>query len=463
MLGCALVAVGCGRGKDLAPQPLPALANSVTLVRIPHAGGEPALYHPDSLTPFSWTSSAKLPPIRRVLGLDIDERTVYVGDEGGNVIGLDLGSGKARTYLTKVRLASVMADGSVYAIDSARTVTHLVRRSPVKYRTQLPGNARFLYGSLPDEAVAITSGSPPKLVTLGPVETPESLDLPEGEVASTVWGDLVAVAREGAVTVYDTHGKEESWTGKFSGKPIGLGFSPSGHRLYVARERGDILSFDRFAKSQIGSVNLPGAVRAIRPDPSGRWMLARPAQGDSVWVVDLTTNRVTHTVRSTWEATIPMVAGASTLLVHQRGEIVALDLTKTPAVVTGRVASEEDLWIAVPWVPKERATIAIAAAESALVRQDSALVSDTTRGKTAAAELQIYLQVSSSQNEDWATELAKQLKTAGFPALVRKPASADEGFRVIVGPFQAREEAEDAGRKLGRPYFILTTRSEPER
>ena len=32
----------------------------------------------------------------------------------------------------------------------------------------------------------------------------------------------------------------------------------------------------------------------------------------------------------------------------------------------------------------------------------------------------------------------------------------EDGFRVVVGPYSTREEADAAGRRLGRPYFILT-------
>ena len=68
----------------------------------------------------------------------------------------------------------------------------------------------------------------------------------------------------------------------------------------------------------------------------------------------------------------------------------------------------------------------------------------------------IYLQVSSSQNSEWAQALAKQLKDGGFPAKVLDPKTSDESYRVVVGPYGTRDEADAVGKRLGRPYFIMT-------
>ena len=112
-----------------------------------------------------------------------------------------------------------------------------------------------------------------------------------------------------------------------------------------------------------------------------------------------------------------------------------------------------DLWLAAAWVPRERLPAAVAQVESASVAQDSALVADSSR--LAPDSTIIYLQVSSSQNRDWSEDLAKQLKEGGFPAAVIERQGEEEGFRVVVGPYPSEESAVEAGRKLGRPYFVL--------
>ncbi|MGH3993852.1 MAG: SPOR domain-containing protein, partial [Pseudonocardiaceae bacterium] len=68
----------------------------------------------------------------------------------------------------------------------------------------------------------------------------------------------------------------------------------------------------------------------------------------------------------------------------------------------------------------------------------------------------VYLQVSSSQNPTWATELSQKLQGAGLPASVLEPKRSDEAYRVVLGPYPTREQAEEAGRKIGMPSFIVT-------
>jgi len=74
-------------------------------------------------------------------------------------------------------------------------------------------------------------------------------------------------------------------------------------------------------------------------------------------------------------------------------------------------------------------------------------------GKGAAS---VYLQVSSSQNPAWADELADKLRAAGLPASVLAPTRGDEAHRVVLGPYATREQAEETGRKIGMPSFIVS-------
>lgn len=56
----------------------------------------------------------------------------------------------------------------------------------------------------------------------------------------------------------------------------------------------------------------------------------------------------------------------------------------------------------------------------------------------------------------WAEDLAQELRAAGLDATVLQPDSIEERYRVVLGPYTSREEAEDNGRRLGRPFWILT-------
>ena len=66
----------------------------------------------------------------------------------------------------------------------------------------------------------------------------------------------------------------------------------------------------------------------------------------------------------------------------------------------------------------------------------------------------VWVQVSASQNERFARDLADELVHAGYPARVASPSSSAESWRVLVGPFPNRGAADSVARSLGRPYWI---------
>jgi cell division septation protein DedD len=71
--------------------------------------------------------------------------------------------------------------------------------------------------------------------------------------------------------------------------------------------------------------------------------------------------------------------------------------------------------------------------------------------------------VSSSQNPAWASELAQKLQAAGLPASVLPPTRGDEAHRVVLGPYATREQAEETGRRIGMPSFIVSAQDAPDR
>ena len=54
-------------------------------------------------------------------------------------------------------------------------------------------------------------------------------------------------------------------------------------------------------------IRLPGPAKELRIDPFGRLLLARPDTGDSVWVINVGTNRVVATLPTAWRADLPNV------------------------------------------------------------------------------------------------------------------------------------------------------------
>ena len=428
----------------------------MSLLRFPREGGVVEAYDPDSLGLASWTTSKPVPPVRKVLGTNLDERLAWAVDAKNNLIVIDLESRGVREQLKGVTFAAMGPDGSLYLADDERRVVHFVRRNPVTFQDPLPASPRAFFGSLNDQLVAVTDGKVPQLITANAEQGLNAVTIPAGSVAATFWGDLVAVATDTAVVLYETSGRRNVSSIRTRRNARETAFSPSGHRLYIVQDDDEVLVYDRFSLSELAKIKLPGIPRAIRLDASGRWMLARATAVDSVWIVDLATNRLAGSVPGDWAADLPLVAGASTLVVRTGDDVAAYDLRQVPGGAPRRVlaGAGSDLWATAAWVPRERLPAAVAAAESATVVQDKELVAVPVAAPTTDST-EIYLQVSLSQNPTWAAQLADTLKAHGFPASVLKPEQADEGYRVVVGPYASRDLAEESGKKLDRSYFVI--------
>ncbi len=452
----ALIALaGCRSNEPAGPPELPAVGGQVSLIRVPLAGGIVEAYDPEALAQPIWISRTAIPPLREILGVNLEARLLVAVDTLKNLVVVDLESRGIRAQTGSVEHATMSPDGSVYTVGANRRVTRVDAGLPAPYRTQLPVPPQFHVGTLGERYVALVGTAPRQLLILSQDRQLASIEAVAGEAAATLWGDLVAIAADKRVLVYATEDPFETRTIPIGNHARRLLFSPSGHRLYVAGDDRAVLVFDRYSLAKLTDIGLPGVPDRLRIDASGRWMVTRPAIGDSTWVVDLATGRYLVTAESEWDRDLPTVAGAATLLVRQGADAIALELARPGLRETGRVVGgAEDGWIVTNWVPSDRLAQAAATAESLLVRQDGRLVADSQPSTPVADRL--FLQVSSSQNPDWSRELAKQLTAGGYPARVLDPTTADDGFRVVIGPYATREEAEEAGRKLGRPYFILT-------
>ena len=199
---------------------------------------------------------------------------------------------------------------------------------------------------------------------------------------------------------------------------------------------------DRYERKELDGVALPGPVAALRLDPLGRWLLARPAIGDSAWMVDLPIKRHTGIVPTQWQSDLPAISPDGMLIYRRAHDVVSArpDSLNDIGKVTNGAA---DLWVLTSWLPRGvvASPVSTASAESA--------------GTGAAgAEGPLYVQVSTSQNPEWSGHLADDLTRAGLAARVLPPQHPDDGYRVVLGPYATREQAEAIGRRLGRPFWI---------
>jgi hypothetical protein len=409
-------------------------------IRLPAKGGVPQLYRLPRLTPVEGVMKGRLPPVERVVGLDPESEFLFVATPKKELLALDLGSGRVDTVATGVAQSALGPDGTLYAVDTTRRVISLSRRTRFAWPQALTALPRDLFGATDQHLVGVI---PQDRLLVAAADQPPSVRpiAAGGDVTATRWGDLVAVASDSGVTFYDPLGRRNPSFVRLADPPRALAFSPSGHRIYVARRNVPGLAVvDRFERKELDGVALPGPVAALRLDPLGRWLLARPAVGDSAWIVDLPIKRHTGIVPTQWQRDLPAISPDGVLIYRRRDQVLAVrpdSLTEVGKVEHGA----GDLWVLTTWLPRG------VPASVASARSDSAAAEGGPEGP-------LYVQVSTSQNPEWSGHLADDLSRAGMNARVLPPQHPDDGYRVVLGPFTSRAQAEATGRRLGRPFWI---------
>jgi hypothetical protein len=447
------VLAACGRGPELAGNDAPSSSRGVpgvSLLRIPRDGGVARLYRVPSLDSAAWKPADKLPAVERPLGADTEQGLVFVLDRKNNVVALDLDTRRVRTYLENIRYATVGPDGALYAVDTSSSVVQLVRRTPVRFRSRLQGKPTQVHGTMDGALLARLGGDRPALEYLGSDQAPTSTPVPQGQMTVSFLGDLVAIAADTAVVLYAPQRKSQPRSIPTAGDARAVMFSPSGHRLYVARAAGPLLVLDRFDGALLREIELPGPARELRGDIYGKWILVRPQEGDSVWVIDVGTGMHVGTAAARWTDDLPALAPPHTLVVRRGPDLAGLDVSSPKLRETGRIpGGAADFWLPIAWQPAQESELPFEADSAALAAAD-----------TGPARPSVYLQVSSSQNPAWANELSAKLGAAGLPASVLAPRRSEEVYRVVLGPYATREQAEATGRKIGMPSFIVTAQDQ---
>jgi hypothetical protein len=416
------------------------------VIRLAARGGTPQLYRLPDLAEVEGLRG-RLPVVERVIGVDPEAEFLYVRTAQGELLALDLESGRADTVATSVEHATLGPDGTLFTVDAKRRVISVARRARLAWPQPLGGVPRDLFGAADQRLVAIVSQDPAKLITASVDQPPATRTIAlGGDVTATRWGDLLAIASDSGVTLVDPLGRRrEPAFVPLADHPRALVFSPSGHRLYVAQRTAPGLAVvDRFTRLEIDGVALPGPASTIRLDPFGRWLLARPTVGDTAWVVDLPIKSLRGALATSWRTDLPTVAPDGSLLLRQGDDIVAYRPDSLRE--TGRIrGGGPDLWLTTTWTPRGS-------------HRGAAQIAVSAAADSAGPEGPLYVQVSVSQNQEWSEEMARQLSRAGLTAKVLPPPASptptDEGYRVVLGPYATRAQAEAIGRKLGRPYWI---------
>lgn len=442
--------LGCG-GPDRNPvtaafaeRPASRLRSAPVVFRIPgERGGSVHVYQLPRLNEVSFRFDAPGLTASRVTGYSEEDGQIYLVSARQALIALDLATGRARMVDSTVATVTTMPSGAPIIIRDDGAVAAVDHRVAVNWPGRLPAEPAAILGAGRGLLLAeIRDNGKRELISAASGRPVFRQSLPDGPAATSLWGDLVVVGTDSGLVLLDPAKVQPPRRVALSARPAAVALSPSGHRI-LAIQSTQLVVVDRFSATVLFDLELPGAGRDLRTDPLGRLVLIQPPQGDSIWVVNAGTRQHVATIRGSWGQDLPTVAPDGTVLTRQGGDLIALAADSLTPV--GRVRGlTSDRWLAVAWDPR-RPTVNLA---------DQAVAPAPETGE------KLYVQVSFSLNEAWAQDNADNLRRAGLSAVVLPPATPDDGFRVVLGPYPTRESAEDAGRKLGRPFFVFS-RGEP--
>ena len=276
---------------------------------------------------------------------------------------------------------------------------------------------------------------------------------------------------------------------------------------------------NKYSDEIVAKIDVPADANALRMDPLGRYLLVRHGgESDSVLVIGIASDTPLGRFSTAWREDLPLVFPDGRLAILRGDDVVVLSAAefRPVAVIPG---GAKDIWRVVQWNGfRRRAGEAALRASATLTdtstrrARDSAKVQDSMKARTPADSLRrdstklsrdtiarrqsradsarlqsdsvrkasirvesgppsrpdqslgaalgergtFVVQFAALKAERPAQQLAAAIKANGEKARVIVTSSNGIAlYRVILGPFRSRAEAERAGQAAGRDYWVF--------
>lgn len=266
--------------------------------------------------------------------------------------------------------------------------------------------------------------------------------------------------------------------------PVVLATSPSEHRLFAASNADPrLVTIDRYGWRTLGHTPLDAPARELRPGVTGELVLV--FDGARAWAVRAGETN-TREVVGEWRIDLPLGLPGGRILTAAGGVIRWLEAEGPESEAVD--GPEDAWWLPVRWTPRRieplvlppTATRTAAAADTApgevaqmqrvglttMGRVAGRAVPEATfpRGPPAGGEVVAFATVpagfyavaTSSRRTERLTELRRSLEGSGYSThiLTRRDEAHDLWYRLLVGPYTSRPEAEAAASSLQRERGI---------
>lgn len=470
--------------------PIPAGPDPIVL-RVSQEGGLVTAVSYPGLDSVVWQSSYRVPPLVRALGYDPEDGYLTAVDTAGRPVRLDLRIGAVAMPGAAGGQAHASADGgTVFAINAEGDV---VRHTPVEDRWSLAVATEALI-PLRDGSLIFTDRTTSDALQLRRVRPPDTVVVDSvtltvraepGTVRGVALGDRLFLSAGEHLLSLRTREFVQDVDVNIGDAIQGFVPSPSGDRVFViAAGREDVSVVDRFTGKVASRIKLPAAPRELRVDPLGRALLVR-GDGDVVWVIDVGTAKLVGAVRSTWRGDLPLVLPDGAIaLVHS--DTVALTSSIDLGVVRALPGGAREFWYAMRWngfrpraegidqpvrfrASGENArsagapTLRASGGTDSLsppVRVDTGatVARDSAAGTVAApARSPVFtVQLAAVLSEALAQQAATGIDVEGRrPRIATSVRDGRTLYRVVLGPYASRDEAERVGRATGRTYWVF--------
>jgi hypothetical protein len=478
LLTLVLVLAACGRSdRQDAPTTHDASLRSAPrgpdnlVLRIPRTGGSARVYAYPRLDTVVW-SAGGVPAPARILGFDDEAGTIAYVDAKGQPARLDFRQGAGYTVSKAKSTGLSTPDGNaIFAIVGDGSVERYARGGTWKWKPPVPARALFPQG---DGTLLVlgerTGGSVMWRVRPPVAAIADSALLPKVDrTLRTQVGDRLYLASGAQLTGLRTRTMERTPDVAFDGPVELLAATPSGDRVFVVTKVGTAIEIvDRYQERVSGRIDIGRNVAELRVDPLGRYLLARPEGVDSAIVIALGTNRIIGSLATTWRADLPFVAPDGGVALAQGADVIIADgatLKPTTRVKNGAA----DFWYAFQWTgfrPRAAALdqpvefagppVDSAARADSLARADSANAApagDTVAARRAPGAFTVSF--AALLVADKARDLAAQIHVGNESA--RVVTSVRDGatiYRVVMGPYATKEDAERVGRESRQSYWV---------
>ncbi len=451
------------------------------VLRIALKGGAARVYAYPRLDTIVWRTGV-VPTPARVLAFDDEAGEIAYVDGHGFPARIDFRQGGSGTVSRAKLTAITSTDGSsIYAIAADGTVQRFAQSSTWKWKPPLA--PRALVPQADGSLLVLAERRGGSVVwRLHPPATDivDSLVLPTVDrTLRTQVGDRLYLGADKELTGMRTRTMERVTGITLDAAIEQLAATPSGDRVFVVT-KGDsaIHIVDRYRERVSGDITLGRHVAELRMDPLGRYLLARPEGADSAVVIALGTGRIIGTLATDWRADLPFVAPDGGVVVAQGNDVVIADgeTLRPRDRVRGGAA---DFWYPFRWTGFRPRAAALdqpvefaVPSDSEIAARDSAAAAaaaspDSTASTPAAPPAPAARDSAPRRATGWtvsfaallaadkAHELASRIRVGNESARVITAMRAGSAiYRVVLGPYPSREEAERVGRASKQSYWL---------